>query len=120
MTAEKTEQLYTQLVYWVADEAPADWRTVRINMEMLLENGEVANSWATYCKVGDDMQDVEMEASAVKEIELRNLFRALNDLSAESGDRWTVCDFTVNSTGQYNVDYSYDPPPRLSGDLRAY
>lgn len=119
MSSEKVLELYKELVYWVADVAPVDWRKVEINMEILMDDQEVANSWIIRCFVGDRLEKQEYEASGAKKAEMRDLFLELNDLAAETGDRWTICDFTVFDTGKYEVNYSYDKPPRLSGNLTA-
>ncbi|MCG8317041.1 MAG: antitoxin YezG family protein [Pseudomonadales bacterium] len=119
MSAEKIQGIYKELVYWVADVAPNDWRKVEINMEILTDNNEVANSWVIRCFVGDAMKKVEYQASGAKKAEMRDMFIELNDLFAESGERWTVCDLVVYNTGKYEVNFAYDAPPRLSGDLAA-
>ena len=41
MSAEDVIEIHTKLVHWVADTAPADWRRVEINMEMLFDGQEI-------------------------------------------------------------------------------
>ena len=119
MSAESIQNLYQELVYWVADTAPNDWRKVEINMEVLVDGQEAANSWVMRCFAGDGLDKVECGASGAQKLDMRDMFLELKDLAAESGDRWTVCDFTVFNDGRYEVNYAYDKPPRLSGDLAA-
>lgn len=120
MTGEATTEIYTKLVHWVVDTAPKDWRRVEINMEMLINEQEVANSWITRCFVGDSEEKAEdYPATALEDIQMRDMFKELSEIAAETGDRWTVCNLVVLNDGKYTVDYQYDAPPRLSGDILA-
>jgi len=119
MSAEKIQALYQKLVYWVADTAPDDWRKVTINIEMLADSGTASSSWIIHCYIGDEQKDVDYPAKGAQKIVMRDLFLELNDLSAESGDRWTICDFSVTNDGRYKADLAYDAPPRLNGDKLA-
>ena len=119
MSAEQIQALYERLVFWVADTAPGDWRKVHINMEVLASEAEASNSWVIHCVTGEEHVNVEYPASGARKLDMRDLFIELNDAAAESGDRWTVCDFTVSNDGSYTVEYQYGAPPRLSGNLTA-
>lgn len=119
MSAELIQKLYEKLVYWVADTAPDDWRQVTINIEILADKKEASNSWVIRCFVGDEKTKVEYPAKGAQKLDMSDLFLELNDLAAEAGDRWTVCDFTVTNDGKYKVNHSYGEPPRLSGNLAA-
>lgn len=120
MSAEKINDLYTQLVHWVSDTAPEDWRRVEINMEMAVDSDEFAKSWITRCYVGDAEEKIEnYPASGVQKVAMLDIFEQLNNAAADSGDRWTVCDLTVHNSGKYSVEYQYSAPPRLSGDILA-
>lgn len=120
MSAEDVIEIHTKLVHWVADTAPADWRRVEINMEMLFDGQEIAKSWITRCYIGTAEEKIEdYPATGLQKVQMLDLFKKLNNASAESGERWTVCDFTVYNDGKYNLEYQYTPPPRLSGDILA-
>ena len=120
MSAEKQSEIFTKLVLWVTETAPPDWRRVEINMEMAIDGTEVANSWITRCYVGNAETKIEdYPSEGLQDIQMRDLFKDLNDVAAESGERWTVCDLTVENNGKYTVSYQYTKPPRLSGDITA-
>jgi hypothetical protein len=43
---------------------------------------------------------------------------ALNDAAAGGkGQRWGMCDVTVEPTRKYDAQYYYDPPKRINGVL---
>lgn len=117
---DRTEkEIYTDLVYWCADNAPDGWNKVCINFEIAFKGNEVANSWVIRCYKGLLNKKVELEAPALIRIDMSNLFIELNDLCAKKDQRWSICDFVVFSDGKYKADFSYDRPPRLSGDLTS-
>ena len=120
MSAEIFNELYTKLVLWVADTAPADWRRVEINMEMIFDNQEIAKSWITRCYIGDSENEIdEYPATGLQKVQMLDLFKKLNIASAETVERWTICDLTVRRNGKYELEYQYSAPPRLSGDILA-
>lgn len=86
MSAEATTEIYTKLVHWVADTAPKDWARVEINMEMLIDEQEIANSWITRCFVGDTAEKIEdYPATGLQDIQMRNLFKELNEIASTMG-----------------------------------
>ena len=118
MTTEKITEIYVNLVHWVADTASDNWKRVEINMEMVFDEQEIAKSWITRCFVGDTEEEIEdYPATGLEKFQMLDLFKGLNNMAAETGERWTVCDLTVNNNGEYTVNYQYIPPPRLSGDI---
>jgi hypothetical protein len=115
MSAEQEINLFNKMVHYIADTAPNDWRKVYIDMEMVVDNLEIAQSCVASCYVGDLLEEVDYFLP--RELDL--CFLELNDLMAERDARWKACKFIVLNTGELKVNFSYDAPPRLSGDLLA-
>ncbi len=47
----------------------------------------------------------------------KRMFATLSDDMAGTGSRWTSARLTVERDGRYAIDYRYDPPFRLGGQL---
>jgi hypothetical protein len=105
----------------IMQNAPKDWRVFRVNVEMLFDNDAMDGySLIFYCYKGDSLiDDVNYLPPNDFGNQLDKLLISLNDLFLEQGERWTVCDFVISNTGKYRIDFSYNAPPRLSGDMSA-
>lgn len=103
--SENIEVIYQELVYWVADTAPAGWVKTHINMEIEFEEQEIAQSWVITCEMADG-QTTTYQASEDKEIELMDLFLELYEYFAAQDEGWSVSDLTVQKNGQYEISYS--------------
>ncbi|PSB58371.1 hypothetical protein [Chamaesiphon polymorphus] len=122
MTASQVLEIHREIAQLAFNYAPTDWKIFRINMEMVFdENQELdASSMAVYCYKGNALeQDMDYLTDDDLDERLYEYFEVMNNLSLSQGERWTVCDFVITDTGKYKVNYSYDKPPRLSGDILA-
>ena len=113
--SREEQEIYRDIVLWCAENAPDKWNKVHINIEMKTDGEEVANSWIMRWYKGILNKSFQFDIPASQKVLMRNLFVELND---RFGGRWTVCDFILTSKGKYDVSFSYEEPPRLSGDLR--
>lgn len=93
-----------------------EWVYLAINHEILVEEGRRSSSQASVLarKPGADLEDLDFRLSpATKEALL-----ALRDaMAAEGRAAWTILDLTVDRDGRYDFAFSYDPPPRINGNL---
>lgn len=122
MYPQQIIELQNKIGNSIFDNAPNDWKIFRINIEMLFDNEElVATSTTVYCYRGDSLyDDLDYLLSNKFDKELNQCFLDLNNLCLiQQGARWSVCDFIMSNTGQLKVNFSYDTPPRLNGDLLA-
>jgi hypothetical protein len=115
MSVEQEINLHNKMVHLIADTAPNDWRKVCIDMEMIVDGSEIAQSCVASCYLGETLEEVDYFLSS----ELERCFLALNDLMSEREERWKVCKLVVLNTGKLKMNFSYDTPPRLNGDLLA-
>jgi len=120
MRLEKSMEIETKLIYWVADTAPANWRRVEINMELINEGDEVKASWIILCFTGDSATEAEdYQVDDVKQLEMCDLFRELHAISAQFEDKWSISNLIVFDSGRYEINYQYDDPLRLNNDSTA-
>lgn len=80
------------------------------SFERAVLSGELDEGWAEVritCLVsGADPIYPDLDATTVVEIHRR--LEAIREEMAEiSGERWTTCEFTVNSDRQFNMDVQY-------------
>jgi hypothetical protein len=118
MSAIEIKDQNTKIAQLIADTAPNNWREIRINMELIVDGSEVAQSYIARCFVGDTLEKIEYRAP----YEVADYLLELNDLMSENNERWKICNFIVFNYGEFysfKADFSYDAPPRLSGDLLA-
>lgn len=120
MSPQEIINLQNEIGNSIFDNAPDDWRIFRINIEMLFDNEElVTSSTVFYCYKGDLLyDDLDYQPSDNFDEELNQYFLDLNNICLiQQGSRWSICDFVMSNTGQLKVNFSYEIPPRLSGDL---
>ena len=113
----ETVEIYGDLVLWAVDNSPRQWKELHINMEMLQDGNEIANSWVIKWKKGLFGRTFQTDIPGRVKVEMLDLFRELHAQAVERGEAWTVCDFHAFPTGKYQVFYSYEAPPRLNGNL---
>jgi hypothetical protein len=103
----------------IMQEAPDDWRILRINAEMLYSDDNIDGySLMAYCYKGELLEDdINYLPSRDFGMQLYKLLIKLNNLFLEQGERWTVCDFVISHTGKYKLQFSYNAPPRLNGNM---
>lgn len=93
-----------------------DWVYLAVNHEVLVEEGQRSSTQAKVLarKPGAALEELGFRISRESKAHLL----ALRDAMAEAeGRNWTVVDLTIERSGKYDFTYSYDPPPRLNGDL---
>ena len=93
-----------------------DWVYLAVNHEVLVEEGRRSSTQAQVLahKPGAALEDLGFRLSRTSKQHLL----ALREAMVAANDRtWTVVDLTVARNGEYDFNFSYDPPPRLNGDL---
>jgi Protein of unknown function, DUF600 len=121
MSADKMIEYQDRIGALIMHNAPKDWRILRINAEMIYENNTVDGySLISYCYKGELLEyDINYLPTSNFVMQLYKLFIELNELFFEQGERWTICDFVISNTGKYRMDFSYNAPPRLGGDMSS-
>jgi hypothetical protein len=93
-----------------------DWVFLAVNHEMLVEDGQRSSTQAKVLaqRPGSGLEELGFRLSRESKAHLV----ALRDAMAKGKDAtWTVVDLTIEPSGKYSFDFSYEPPPRLNGDL---
>jgi hypothetical protein len=93
-----------------------DWVYLAVNHEVLVEEGRRSSTQAKVLalKPGAALEELGFRLS----MESKAHLLALRDAMADADGRtWTVVDLTVESDGRYAFQFSYEPPPRLGGNL---
>ncbi len=93
-----------------------EWVYVAVNHEVLIEDGGRSSSQASVLarKPGAELEDLDFRLSPAT----KQALLALRDAMAADGKAvWTVLDLTVERDGRYDFAFSYDPPPRINGNL---
>lgn len=93
-----------------------DWVYLAVNHEVLVEEGRRSS---TQAQVLARRPDADLEGLGFRlSVESKAHLLALRDAMADAdGKTWTVVDLTVERSGQHDFAFSYNPPPRLNGDL---
>lgn len=93
-----------------------DWVYLAVNHEVLVAEGRQSS---TQAQVIANRPGAELEGLGFRlSMESKAHLLALRDVMADAdGKTWTVVDLTVERSGKYDFAFSYDAPPRLSGDL---
>ena len=93
-----------------------EWVYLAVNHEVLVEEGRRSSTQAQVIaqRPGAELEELGFRLS----MESKAHLLALRDAMA-SADKttWTVVDLTVDRSGTYDFAFSYEPPPRLGGDL---
>lgn len=93
-----------------------DWVYLAVNHEVLVGDGRRSSTQASVLarKQGAPLEDLDFRLSMSSKSHLLALRDAM---AATDGRTWTVLDLTVERSGRYDFAFSYDPPPRLGGNL---
>lgn len=93
-----------------------EWLYLAINHEILVEEGRRSSTQAQVIahRTGADLEELGFRLSMESKAHLLALRDAMADVD---GKTWTVVDLTAERSGKYGFAFSYDPPPRLNGDL---
>lgn len=93
-----------------------DWVYLAVNHELLIEDGRRSSTQAkVLAHKGDGaLEDLSFRLSPGSKAAIL----ALRDAMVGMGQApWTILDLKVDRSGKYEVSFSYEPPPRLNGDL---
>jgi hypothetical protein len=101
MSADKMIEYQNRIGALIMQNAPKDWRILRINAEMIYENNIIDGySLISYCYKGELLEyDINYLPASNFVMQLYKLFIELNELFFEQGERWTICDFVISNTG---------------------
>lgn len=93
-----------------------EWVYLAINHEVLVEEGRRSSTQAKVIahRPGAELEELGFRLSMESKAHLLALRDAMADVD---GKTWTAVDLTVERSGTYDFAFSYDAPPRLSGDL---
>jgi hypothetical protein len=93
-----------------------EWMYLAINHEVLVEDGRRSSTQAKVLaqRPGGELEDLGFRLSP----QTKGAILELRDAMAAKGQKtWTIMDLTVERSGRFNFDFSYNPPPRINGDL---
>ncbi|WEK03434.1 MAG: hypothetical protein P0Y65_14685 [Candidatus Devosia phytovorans] len=93
-----------------------EWVYLAINHEIQVEEGRRSSSQASVLarRPGAELEDLDFRLSPAS----KQALLALRDAMAVDGKAvWTILDLSVERDGRYNFAFSYDPPPRINGNL---
>ncbi len=93
-----------------------DWVYLAVNHEVLIEDGRRSSTQAIVLarKPGAELEDLSFRLSQ----QAKKAILDLREAMAMNGQQpWTIMDLTIERSGRFNFDFSYDPPPRINGDL---
>lgn len=93
-----------------------DWMYIAVNHELLVEDGARSSTQTTILtrKPGELLQGLSFRLSMATKQKIRSLHDAMQHGGKEP---WTIVDITIERDGRYDFVFSYDPPPRINGDL---
>ena len=93
-----------------------EWVYLAVDHELLVAAGRQSSTQAQVIanKPGGELEELGFRLSMESKAHLLALRDAMADVD---GKTWTVVDLTVERSGKYDFTFSYDAPPRLSGDL---
>ncbi|MEH2521893.1 hypothetical protein V1279_007466 [Bradyrhizobium sp. AZCC 1610] len=93
-----------------------EWKRIGVNLELLIEHGKrmSVQAIAIAHRPGGPLEDLSFRLSPATKQKFIDLAKAMGQ---EGKDRWAVCDLKIERDGRYDFRFSYDPPPRLNGNL---
>lgn len=93
-----------------------EWLHIAVNHEVLVEEGKRSSTQAIVlaCKRGGPLEDLSFRLSRESKQKILDLRDAM---SADGNAPFTIADIAIERDGHYDFAFSYDPPPRLNGDL---
>ena len=92
------------------------WVYLAVNHEILVEEGRRTSTQASVLaqRPGQELEDLDFRLSPTSKAHLLALRDAMADVDKKT---WTIVDLVVERNGKYDFAFSYDPPPRLNGNL---
>lgn len=101
----------------VAQSMNTDWLRVVVNYEMLYSESGVEHDrlgFYIFRQANGELAEAQLEFTDA----IIEAFRKLNDASLELNKaRWTTCDFTLDSDGKFQTNFSYGEPKRINAIL---
>ncbi|GEM_PF-693306 len=93
-----------------------DWIYIAVNHELLVEDGARSSTQTAILarKPGELLEGLSFRLSMATKQTIRSLHNAMQHAGKEP---WTIVDITIERDGRYDFVFSYDPPPRINGDL---
>lgn len=110
-TSIRITELQDEIVQMIAAKASGNWLEIVVNYEIDGEQG-VSDSVAFFICDNDGeivAQDIDFE------FEEDDLFTELRVLYGAVQQVWSTLDFRLFSDGEFEFDFSYDPPKRING-----
>ena len=111
---QEMRRLLADIGQTIAALAPADWTQGVVGYFLEGEDLIPHKQIHIFSMEEDDYVDI-MEASWDRDdleeaiLDMEELCEKLYNLCADAGDRWNSMTFCLKRSGQFNVDYSYDP-----------
>jgi hypothetical protein len=93
-----------------------EWVYIAVNHEILVEEGRRTSTQASVLarEPSGELEDLDFRLSMAS----KSTLLALRDAMTKDGDSpWTILDLTIERIGRYDFQFSYEPPPRLNGNL---
>ena len=115
---EQEREFLEQLVFDLADRPKRKWERLIANWEVE-DSEEMGFDHDVYIFTVErgrfgkltTSDDVEPTAGDF------DLVKSLRHLMADRGSAWSTMDLEIDATGEYRVDFDYDPPRRMNGIL---
>lgn len=92
-----------------------EWARIAANVEIDTEQGRriSAQTSAIARSPGKAFEDVDFRLSRGA----KDALLALREAMRDQRGAWNTCDVTIDRSGKYHFDFSYEPARRLNGDL---
>lgn len=93
-----------------------EWVYLAINHEISAEEAQRSSSQAAVLarQTGADLEKLNFRLSPAS----KQALLALRDAMTTGGKAvWTVADLTIARDGRYDFSFSYEPPPRINGNV---
>lgn len=92
-----------------------EWVHIAVNHEVLIEEGRRSSTQtAVLARIpGGELEDLSFRLGAGSKAKLLEL----RDAMSNDERTWTIVDLTIERNGHYAFNFSYEPPPRLNGNL---
>lgn len=97
------------------DWGDREWARIAANVEIDTAQGRriSAQTSAIARSPGHAFEDVDFRLSR----QAKDALVALREAMRDQRGAWNTCDVTIDRSGKYHFDFSYEPPRRLNGDL---
>jgi hypothetical protein len=112
---QTVQDLRKAIIVALAGAIAEQWERIVVNYEMQEEYGGLTEDRLGFYILKDPSGEFH-ELGLKFTPEVKGLFRKMNDeMQRTVGERWGTCDLVVDQPGQFNFNFSYDPPKRING-----